>query len=474
MLQEKKKIAVIGASGLTGIDATHTITELLGADVITLDRALPTDPVERAKKEQERQAKVEQYNKLAGLDSLDKKQANWLLAELETKYAVKKLPAEQQGQISSANGMRELLEQNLDGIAMTIGIPRKSAAEERMALAKRNAPIFTETAEQMAVAIRDILKDGKAFKLPTIINIGNPADTSTEIFARELHDNLMEMASDPKNHQIKEALLDIAQVQIPQKIIGFGGVVDSARAKLDFAEKLGISDELAHNIHLDVWGPHSNLMISNIEDATITIDGRDVSLLVYASRLNPNLDIKAAVEEAREASRKGGGAVLDNYKSLGIDEQSNVFAAGAGLATMFHHVLNDTKEQLTASVCNPEFFANDNKKSWGEKVGALGAGKETETEMGTAMTGRLVRLGADGVSDIQTPPPHVDRKLVISEALAAMDYAKIINHLRQQNILASIDKQEKDDGKYSLTHRQWLERAKQLDSMDRMSGVATR
>ena len=464
MTQDKKKIAVIGASGLTGIDATHTLTELLGADVITLDRALPTDPTERAKKEQERQNKVEQYNKLKGVDSLDKKQANWILADLKEKFGVDELPKEQQGEVRAANNMRELLEQNPDGIAMTLGIPRTSSTEERMALAKRNAPVFTETAKQMAVAIHDILKDGKEFKLAPLINIGNPADTSTEILARALHDNLMEMAHDPENHKIKEALLDVAQVQIPKQIIGFGGVVDSARAKLYFAEKLRISDELAHNIHLDIWGPHSNQMIPDIQSATITIGDEEKNLLQYARGLNPTLDIDKAVEDATKASQGGGGAILNNYASLGIGGQSNVFAAGAGLATMFHHVLNDTKEKMLASICNPQFFANDNKKSWGEKVGALGAGEKT------AMTGRLVSLGADGVNDIQTPPEHIKAGLAKVEAAAAKDYNDIIDSMRGKH--NHLDLASMDNFAASHSQKALLKRAELLDARDNRAGIA--
>jgi malate/lactate dehydrogenase len=379
--QTNKKVLVIGASGSVGMATRDAITQYLGADVITWDR--PGADLAA------REARVKQYQELSAIqDSLDAKQANWLLRDHKK--------ADVSGQVSSVETIKQGIEQGVDCIVITAGKPRK-AGQDRSAVAAANAPLFKDLGNNLADIVFEKIKADPAFKMPVIIQAGNPLDTMTEILGRTMHERLTSHANDAiktKNYALAKPLADAAKF-LEQKLVGQSGVLDGARAAFAIHKVL---NEFPINkiVSAPVIGTHNENMVIDFDHVKVLDDaGKPIKLTDHPLfkeavsakadelRATPELNPKQAVlNEITKETKAGGSAVIGNYKGRAGIDQSAFVATGAAIMDMVDAVLNKSKTIPAAAYLPPS------------TQGRFRQGAENGV-----VIGQVVKLGKDGLEE---------------------------------------------------------------------------
>lgn len=393
---EKKKVLLIGSSGFVGMATRDAITEYLGADVMTMDR--PVDP-NNAQKLKERDDKKTDYDYfvLDKNNTLDGKHANWLLRGRE------KLPETAQGNVSEAGNFRNVadikkaLDQNPDTIVVTAGIPRK-IGEDRDAVRDKNAPFFEDMGRDIAQAILEKLKENADYKMPVIINVGNPMDTMTEVLGRAIHENLTSMFE--QEPALKRDIARVAR-ELHQKVVGMGGILDGARAAFalnQVTKEKGYEIPLDDIVNVPVLGTHNENMTPELEKAMIKVNGKETSLLDHLGA-DKIAEINA---EVQKLTSTGGAVVNKNYKEVTGLASSAVLGTGAGLLKMVDAVINDKKEALPIAVYTHPIGLN----RWGDSIRQksrvdgkpeFDSGKPVFEKIEGAVMGQMVELGKEGV-----------------------------------------------------------------------------
>lgn len=194
--------------------------------------------------------------------------------------------------------------ENSDISVITAGIPRKPGMK-REDLIETNARI-----------VKSIVEDLLKYSPNTfIIVVTNPVDTMSYL--------AFKVSKLPRN-----------------KVIGMGGVLDTARFKYYIKEKTGYSYE---SINAFVLGGHGDEMVPIVSIATI--GGKPLKDILSSE------DIKEIVEKTKK-----GGAEIVNLLKTG----SAYYAPGMAVVEMIESILFDKKKILPCSVfCQGEYGIKD-------------------------------------------------------------------------------------------------------------------
>lgn len=321
-MAEKKKVLVIGASGMVGMATVEAITEYLGADVITFDR-----PATTQKQVEDRAKRRTDFNgiKSYGERLLDCRHAKWLLAG-RTPVACTAIDIPHMDDLASA------FKAEPDCIVITAGAPRKPG-EDRSALLKSNSAYFTTLGEQLADAF---IACGAKGAFPVVINTGNPVDDMTEVLGTVI------------TARITGKVSHDALCQLPARIIGQGGILDGARAAFALNKQFNIAlDDL---VEVPVLGPHNDKMRIDFENVRVRHNGRIIALSDYPG---VKLD-EQTKEEIAAITRKGGADVLQDTLAKTGHSQSAVFSTATAVMLMVEAVLQDKKAHLCVAAFEPK------------------------------------------------------------------------------------------------------------------------
>jgi len=339
-MSEQKKVLVIGASGMVGMATVEALRSHLPVDIITYDRA-PDEAGLKARSE-----RTANFNKLKQHDLLDKQQAEWITCQMP------QLAHEQQGSVSNAGELAEALSARPDCIVIASGIPRKagrSSNEKFSPLVPLNAPYFRELGETIADAYVTSLKKHSGAAFPIIINTGNPVDTMAELLVKTISSRLASHMREALKANDTELAARLGKdiKEIPKKVMGQGGVIDSSRAAFSLQSELGIP--LNQIAELPVLGPHNAHMVVGFEGIKIHKDGHIVSLEEYLGR--PVTD--AEKDAINKHTRDGAATVLaDTQTKTGL-AQTALFGTAASVTQMVQAALGDKEVKLCASVYDP-------------------------------------------------------------------------------------------------------------------------
>jgi malate dehydrogenase len=189
-------------------------------------------------------------------------------------------------------------------VVITAGSPRKPGMT-RDDLAQINAAVVVETVRQVVDHSPDC----------TLIVLTNPVDAMSLLAFR--------VSGFPKN-----------------RVLGQGGVLDSARFQILIAQELGVSPE---SVHAFILGGHGETMVPMVRHSNVC--GIPVSKLIPADRL------AALIERVRNR-----GTEIVNLLKTG----SSAYAPGAALAAMIECIVSNTHRVLPCSAyCDGEFGLRD-------------------------------------------------------------------------------------------------------------------
>jgi malate dehydrogenase len=205
------------------------------------------------------------------------------------------------GQSTSIRGTCEYVDTaNSDIIVITAGSPRKKGMS-RDDLLQTNAAAVAEAVEKSLSHSPGAM----------LIVLTNPVDALAYLAYR--------ISGLPKN-----------------RVLGQGGILDSARLRILLAEELGVSVESVHTI---VLGEHGDGMVPMLRHSNVCG--------VPLADLLPMEKLKGLVERVRNR-----GAEIISLLRIG----SAAFAPGAALTEMIEAVLDDTHSVLPCSAyCDGEF-----------------------------------------------------------------------------------------------------------------------
>jgi malate dehydrogenase len=191
-----------------------------------------------------------------------------------------------------------------DVVILTAGHPRKPGMS-RDDLAQINAPVIVET-------VRQVIRHSPE---SVLIILTNPLDAMTYLAYR--------VSGSP-----------------PNRVIGQGGILDSARFQILLARELGVSMD---SVHAFVIGGHGDAMVPMVRHSNVG----GIPLL----DLLPEEKIKPLMERARNR-----GTEIVNLLKTG----SSAFAPGAAVAAIVECILQDSHRVLPCSAyCDGEFGLRD-------------------------------------------------------------------------------------------------------------------
>ncbi len=191
-----------------------------------------------------------------------------------------------------------------DVIVITAGSPRKPGMS-RDDLAQVNASVVAHTVKESIRHSPDTF----------LIVLTNPVDAMSLLAYR--------VSGFPKN-----------------RVIGQGGVLDSARFQILLSQELGVSVE---SVHAFILGGHGDTMVPMVRHSNVC--GIPLSDLIPAEKLS------ALVDRARNR-----GTEIINLLKTG----SSAYAPGAALAAMVECILRNTHRVLPCSAyCEGEFGLRD-------------------------------------------------------------------------------------------------------------------
>lgn len=222
---------------------------------------------------------------------------------------------------------------NSDVVVIACGFPRKPGFKREDVLQK-NAKIIRDVAKQVARYAKDAL----------VLVVTNPLDVITYVFTR--------ISKFPK-----------------QRVIGMGGVLDSARFRFFIAKKLGVSSQ---HVTALVIGAHGDSMIPIVRFSSVF----GVPLTEFFS--------KSEMAEIVERTRFGGEEIVTLLQT-----GSTAYAPASAIAFMIESILSNSSTVLPCSVLlNGEYGCKD------------------------VAIGVPIRLDHTGVRDIiELPLTPVERKL---------------------------------------------------------------
>lgn len=167
------------------------------------------------------------------------------------------------------------------------------------------------------------------------------------------------------------------------KVIGMGGILDTARFKYYIKEKTGYSYE---SINCFVLGGHGDEMVPVV--STTTVGGK------YLKNLLSTEEIKEIVEKTKK-----GGAEIVNLLKTG----SAYYAPGMAVVEMIESILFDKKKVLPCSVfCQGEYGIEN------------------------IFFGLPVRLGKDGIEEIIEIPLSEEEKQLLEESAKSVKATHLI------------------------------------------------
>jgi L-lactate dehydrogenase len=188
-------------------------------------------------------------------------------------------------------------------VILAAGVPQKSG-ESRLSLLSRNAEVFAEVVTRTRTAAPQAL----------LVVASNPVDIMTEVTQR-------------------------ASGLSPERVIGSGTILDTARFRWLLADYLGLA---AQSVHAAVLGEHgdSEVLAWSISQA----GGQSVERC--ASQLG-----RAITDEVRE--RIDAGVRRAAY-SIIAGKGATWYGIGAGLARIVQAIRDDQRAVLTVSIRTPE------------------------------------------------------------------------------------------------------------------------
>lgn len=201
---------------------------------------------------------------------------------------------------------------------ITAGFPRKPGMK-REELIKTNAEIAKEVTEKLLTYSPDTY----------IVVVTNPVDTISYLVYR--------LSRLPKN-----------------KIIGMGGILDTARFKYYIKEKTECSYE---GIKAIVLGPHNDEMVPIV--SLTTVNGKPISSILK----------KDEIDEIVSRTKNSGAEIVNLLKT-----GSAYYAPGEAVVKIVENILFDKKEILPCSVfCDGKYEISDTFLGLPVRLGAEGA-----------------------------------------------------------------------------------------------------
>ena len=198
----------------------------------------------------------------------------------------------------------------LEGAGVVIiaaGVPQRDASETRLELLKRNAEVFAEIVPQVL----------KAAPEAALLIASNPVDVMTD-FATGCA---------------------VAAGAPPERVVGSGTILDTARFRTMLAEHLGVSTQSVHGYVLGEHGDSEVLHWSGVKVGAL-------SLAEAAAQLRA--PVTAAVRDrVDEAVRRAAYRII-------AGKGATWFGIGAGLARMAQAVQRDEQAVITCAVRTPE------------------------------------------------------------------------------------------------------------------------
>lgn len=189
------------------------------------------------------------------------------------------------------------------GLVMIAAGVAQKPGETRLDLLKRNADVFAAIIPQILKAAPDAI----------LLVASNPVDIMTHMAAR------MAQQAGAK----------------PNRVIGSGTILDTARYRTLLAQHLGIS---SHSVHAHVLGEHGDSEVLHWSGARIS----NLSLTEFARQNN------TALTEADKA-RIDDGVRRAAYRII-QGKGATWYGIGAGMARLVSAVVNDEKAVITCTV----------------------------------------------------------------------------------------------------------------------------
>ena len=204
------------------------------------------------------------------------------------------------------------------GIVMIAAGAAQKDGETRLDLLKRNADIFSEMIPQILKFAPDAI----------LLIASNPVDVMTY---------MVSAIAQKSNHAF------------PERIIGSGTILDTARFRSLLGQHLGVS---SHSIHANVIGEHGDSEVLHWSGASVG----DMSLESFAAQVGAPVtqDIRDQIDDGvrRAAYRiiKGKGATW--------------FGIGAGMARLAQAIIGDENRVITCSASIKDIYPQMGKVSF--------------------------------------------------------------------------------------------------------------
>lgn len=226
-------------------------------------------------------------------------------------------------------------------VILAAGVPQKPG-ESRLSLLSRNAEVFFEVVRRARAAAPDAL----------LVVASNPVDIMTEVTQR-------------------------ASGLPPERVIGSGTILDTARFRTLLADHLGLA---AQSVHAAVIGEHGDSEV--LAWSTAQAGGLPVALC--AAELGV-----AMTDEAR--ARIDAGVRRAAYRII-AGKGATWYGIGAGLARIVRAIRDDQRAVLTVSIRTPEVAGiTDVALSLPRVIGASGVIATLHPELSRAEDAALKR-----------------------------------------------------------------------------------
>lgn len=205
--------------------------------------------------------------------------------------------------VTATNDYKDLADSEV--VAVTIGA-KQQEGQTRLELLRENAKIIEETMKELDIHAPEAI----------VIIVSNPVDVLTRI-------------------AIESSKRD------PNKIIGSGTILDTARIRDFLGDALGINRK---NLHVYIVGEHGDSEFVVWSNAYVS------SIKLESFVKNAGMDFEKLKEEAQNAASKRAYEIISRkgYTSFGI---------GVSIAKLAKSVLRDEKKILPVSSIVDEFYA---------------------------------------------------------------------------------------------------------------------
>lgn len=400
-MQNEGTVLVIGASGMVGYDTVKKLCDYIpNINVLTYDR-----PVTELSDIEARETRLHNHHILEGKSELlDHAQEQWLLRNhTPLKHKSTHSSVTDIASAIAPDPEDSTLPQDVDTIIITAGAQRKST-EDRAVLLPRNAPIFIKYGQDIANAFVAKLEHNPNARFPVIIVAGNPMDAMTEALGKAMSHRFAQIK---KKRPDLEERIQKAIDDLPNKIIGQGGILDGARGAFAIHEELKIP--LEDIISVPVLGTHNDKMVIDYKNVIVRYNDQEIPLEDYGFAVLDN-DLK---ERITAATRKGGEDVnvdiqertKDQFPPKGL-EQSAVFATAAAILIMAQASLSKVGHVLPAA-----------SYDLASKV----------------LMGKYLHISHDGIKP-DAPLNRTDSGIIAAEAGAKAASLKVLSKLREKRI----------------------------------------